>query len=185
MASRVLYPPTVNSYMPAFVAGSSAYCRVYFSLSKFNSSSDFKSVHISVTKQDSGASVVNTENGSNRFRATGIIIPKQENDIVVQVAENLFYVDILNEDISNGWTSGWIYKIQLRLSSIECELSDGIGLADWINANASNFSEWSTICVIKAIGINNITIPTFISKVEIIPFNLLLQISFCFSFNLI
>ena len=161
MASRVLYPPTVNSYMPAFVAGSSAYCRVYFSLSKFNSSSDFKSVHISVTKQDSGASVVNTENGSNRFRATGIIIPKQGNDIVVQVAENLFYVDILNEDISNGWTSGWIYKIQLRLSSIECELSDGIGLADWINANASNFSEWSTICVIKAIGINNITIPAF------------------------
>ena len=161
MASRVLYPPTLNNYMPAFIAGSSAYCRVYFSLSKFNSSSDFKSVHISVTKQDSGASVVNTENGSNRFRATGIIIPKQGNDIVVQVAENLFYVDILNEDIANGWTSGWIYKIQLRLSSIECELSDGIGLADWINANASNFSEWSTICVIKVIGINNITIPTF------------------------
>jgi hypothetical protein len=136
MASRVLYPPVVNSYMPAFVASvksateteyrNNTYCRVYFSLSKFNASSDFKSVHISVTKQDSGSSVVNTTNGEGRFRATGIIIPKKNNNVIVQVPdkENLFYVDILNEDIRDGWTAGWIYKIQLRLSSIECGLDE-------------------------------------------------------------
>lgn len=162
MASRFLYPPTVNNYMPAFVAGDNSFCRVYFSLSKFNSSSDFKSVHISITKQDTGTSVVNTNDGSFRLRATGIIIPKAGNNIAVKVAENLFYIDILNEDIEKGWIAGWIYKIQLRLSTIECNLENSeVGLADWLNANANNFSEWSTVCIVKAIGENNITIPTF------------------------
>ena len=31
----------------------------------------------------------------------------------------------------------------------------------WLNANANNFSEWSTVCTIKAIGENQITIPNF------------------------
>ena len=53
MASRVLYPCIVDSYMPAFKAGNTS-CRVYFSLSKFNGSSDFSSVHISVVKQNTG-----------------------------------------------------------------------------------------------------------------------------------
>ena len=163
MASKVLYPPVVDSYMPAFVAGEGARCRVYFSLSKFNSSSDFKSVHISVIKQGSGTSIVNKENNeqSGRYRATGIIVPK--NDIIGQEGENLYYVDILSEDIQNKkWTVGNIYKVQLRLSSVNYNPGSNENdnpLAVWLQENGDKFSEWSTVCTIKAIGVNNITIP--------------------------
>ena len=54
MASYVLYPPIVDGYMPSFVAGNNSYCRVYFSLSKFNSEADFENVQVSITKQTTG-----------------------------------------------------------------------------------------------------------------------------------
>lgn len=154
MASKVLYPPIVNSYMPAFVAKEGAICRVYFSLSKFNSRSDFQSVHISVTKQGSGASVVKKQDAAPRYRITGIIL----NAKPVKVESNLYYVDILSEDVGK-WEVGWIYKVQIRFSMVDYE--GVVTQPTWLNANASNFSEWSTVCTIKTIGKNQITIPMF------------------------
>lgn len=154
MASKVLYPPIVDSYMPAFVAKKNASCRVYFSLSKFNASSDFKTVHVSITKQGSGVSVVNKVDNASRYRVTGIIL----NVVPIKMNDNLYYIDILSEDVKE-WTVGWIYKVQIRLSSVDY---DGmISQPAWLNANANNFSEWSTVCTIKAIGENQITIPNF------------------------
>ena len=44
MASSVLYAPTVDTYMPAFLAAGNgtgeASCKIYFSLSKFNTIND-------------------------------------------------------------------------------------------------------------------------------------------------
>lgn len=170
MASASLYPPSVDSYAAAFVAsGDSAYCRLYFSLSKVSTStSPIKSVHVSIVKQSSGQSVVNkTDNITlGRYRSTGIIIINTA-PIAVPDKDNLFYVDILNQDIKDGWTVGWIYKIQIRLSSV---IYPGtMGQAAWLNANAHNFSEWSTYCTTKAIGLPRITIPVmknFDSDVE-------------------
>ena len=168
MASKTLYPPILDTYMPAFVAKEGATCSVYFSLSKFNSSSDFDSVHISVIKQGSGTSVVNKSNGNaneeqQRYRATGIILVAKTQ--ITKVGDNLFCVEIKNEDILNGWTTGWIYKIQLRLSNVPVPKKEDIdgsgGLAGWLSINGHNFSEWSTVCTIKAIGGNEITIPAF------------------------
>ena len=87
MASRVLYPPIVDSYMPAFNANDKA-CRIYFSLSKFNSSTDMTSVQATVVKQSTGMSVVNTTDGDNRYRSTGIIL----NIPFTQISDNLFYI---------------------------------------------------------------------------------------------
>ena len=42
MASLTLYPPIVESSMPAFIAKKDAVCRVYFSLSQFNTRNHFK-----------------------------------------------------------------------------------------------------------------------------------------------
>lgn len=161
MASKVIYPPTVSSYIPAFENGPNAVCRVYFSLSKFNSRADFQSVHISVTKQGSGASVVNKQDAPPRYRATGIILNAQ----AIQVESNLYYVDITSEDVkqsnnqNKSWETGWIYKIQIRLSGVNY---DGVTKqSSWINDNANNFSEWSTVCVTKVIGVNKVTIPLF------------------------
>jgi hypothetical protein len=165
MASTGLYAPTIDTSMPAFIAVGEAYCRVYFSLSKFSSStSAIKSVHVSVVKQSSGQSVVNkTDNASkDRFRSSGIIIINSAPKPVENV-ENYYYIDVFNEDIKSGdsigWQPGWIYKIQLRLS--EVTYSGTPGQAAWLVAEASNFSEWSTYCTVKATGLPQIKIPAF------------------------
>ena len=162
MASTTLFPPIVDSYTSAFIAsGGSAYCRVYYSLSKFSSSVDnIKSIHFSIVKQSSGQSVVNRkENSEGRYRSTGIVVLNTK-PIAVSGQENLYYTDILNEDIKGGWTPGWMYKIQIRFGT--SAYTDGtIGLASWLNLNANNFSEWSTYTVTKAIGKPVITIPNF------------------------
>lgn len=161
MASSNLYPPTVEKYASAFIAKEGSTCRIYFSLSKISASIDsVKAMHVSIIKQSSGMSVVNKVDNTElgRYRKSGIIMI---NNIPTPVPnkENLYYVDLLNEDIVGGWTAGWIYKIQIRLSS---ELFDeSIGQAEWMGQfkHASNFSEWSTYCTIKAIGEPKITIP--------------------------
>lgn len=169
MSSKVLYPPVLDSYMPAFQAGDKSYCRVYFSLSKFNASIDFMSVHISIMKQSNGLNVVNPIDseveGEFRYRSTGIIINAQPKPVAGE--DNLFYVDIYNEELSSedktigfgyhGWIPGWIYKIQIRLSPINYDGSTG--QAAWLNENAMKFSEWSTVCTVKAIGKMDLIIP--------------------------
>lgn len=162
MSSKTIYPPIVDSYMPAFKAGNTP-CRVYFSLSKFNGSSDFTSVHISVVKQNTGMNVVkttdNTETG--RYRSTGIIINAKPTKVLTE--ENLYYVEITDDDLSSvsgsysGWIPGWIYKIQIRLSARDYDGT--IGQAAWLNNNAIYFSEWSTICIVKATGRIDYEIP--------------------------
>ncbi len=174
MASVSIYPPTVPSYVAAFVksgeTGESCTCRLYYSLSKFSSStSNINGIHISVVKQSSGKSVVNTKKDdpdAGRYRATGIII-LNTTPIAVKDASNLYYVDILNEDIKGGWETGVIYKIQIRLSSVA--YTEKIGQTAWLNAQGNNFSEWSTYCTTKTIGVPVIKVPlmkNFDSSVE-------------------
>ena len=156
MASRTLYPPSIASSLPAFMA-SSEVVKIPISFSKFNNTIDFTSAHISIMKKDTGTSVVNTEDDlvNGRYRATGIIL----NVPVLSSIENgitTYYVEIKSSDLNSkvhdfsGWIPGWFYKVQVRLSSVNYP-GEG-GQQAWLNANASNFSEWSTVCIIKSIG---------------------------------
>jgi hypothetical protein len=165
MASTGLYAPTLDTSMPAFIALGESYCRVYFSLSKFStSSSTIKSVHVSVVKQSTGQSVINkTDNAEKgRYRSSGILIINSAPRAVEDV-DNYYYVDVLNEDIKSGdtvgWQPGWLYKIQLRLSEVQYQGTPG--QAAWLVAQASNFSEWSAYCTVKATGQPKIVIPLF------------------------
>lgn len=165
MASSTIYAPIVDSYVPAFIAsGGTGTCRLYFSLSKYSTSSIIKSVHVSVIRQTTGQSVVRKSDSasSGRYRSTGIIII---NSAPIKVADqsNLYYVDITGDDVQagdeDGWYPGWIYKLQVRLSSVA--YPGGIGQSAWLTANGNNFSEWSTYCTAKATGQPNISIPLF------------------------
>lgn len=167
MASYTLYPPIVDESMPAFVAGDNSYCRIYFSLSKFNSSIDFKNAQVSITKQSTGEKVVNAVDGiitydtsktAKVYRSAGIII---DMPVICQSQdENIYYIDIdnsnlnTNDQVYNGWVAGIIYKIQLRLSTVSYadDNPNEYGQSTWLNAYASEFSEWSTVCVVKPIG---------------------------------
>ena len=178
MASSTLYPPVIDDFRPAFPASIADDDNLfYFSLSKFNATKDVASIHVSVVKQDTGMNVVKAVDdpipeGATpeaiekiHFRGTGIItnvayskIDGEENLYSFVIPKSDLYVkDNTDGNSYQGWIPGWIYKIQIRLSSVNYDGS--IPLAEWLNRNASNFSEWSTVCVTKAIGNIGVNIP--------------------------
>lgn len=153
MPSKVLYPPIVDSYMPAFKASSGS-VNIYYKLSKFNASTDFKTVQVSILRQGSGANIVNTNNDSEnaRYRATGIIINIKRQP--VQDENNLYCITLNTSDLKDGaWNPGWVYKVQIRLSNAdEIEKDISFDQAQWLVDHSNEFSEWSTVCILKAIG---------------------------------
>ena len=172
MASRTLYPPLVNSYEPAFVAiaGSNSSLRVYFSLSSLSNITTVGpdlTVHAQIYRQD-GVKVVKTTNDT-RYRATGIILNLVP--LKSELADNLYYITINSSDLKssvtlggtvyNGWIPGWIYKIQLRLSTVTYNPNLQPKQEIWLQENSDNFSEWSTICFAKAISPMIVQIPIF------------------------
>ena len=149
MASYTLYPPVVENYIPAFLLEDQK-ITIQFSLSNLNSLNYFTSVHAVVYDAKAGKSIVNLSDGEGHYRKTGIILNLAYRDL----GDNLYEVDILKEDIlSSAWNNaGLNYKIQLRLSTMNYDPDSGVGQADWINANAGAFSEWSSAIYTKSIA---------------------------------
>ena len=158
MASTILYPPIVESTVPAIIAEENSKCRIYFSLSRFNVSDDIKNAHISIYKQDSGLNIVNKIDSDNRYRASGIILNVPVYKVTSE--DNKYYIEIINNDIVDGWQLGWVYKVQIRLSSEKYDNSTN--QVAWLNTFSQSFSEWSTSCIFKAIGASNFTIPNYV-----------------------
>ena len=178
MASKLWYPPIVNDSEPAFIEKA----RIYFSFNKYNiadlsnlSIADNKITnlwtHISVVDKETGKTLVNqTTDNTNieepHVRNSGIIV----NTVINQVSENqnLFYVEIEDRDIRGGWSQNLKpLKVQIRLSEKKYNLGvdgDGSNIESWLNKTIQNestlvetpigdfFSEWSTVCIIKAIN---------------------------------
>lgn len=172
MASRTLYPPIVNSFEPAFVAGSQSQVKIYFSLSSLSviPNGSELTVHASIMRKD-GVKVLNTANdvSAGRYRATGILlnlVPQRDESM----GDNYYYITINNEDLKSqvtlsgttytGWIPGWIYKIQLRLSTVTYP-GGSVKQAAWLQEYSNSFSEWSTICYTKAIAEMALQIPLF------------------------
>ena len=178
MASKLWYPPIVNDSEPAFIEKA----RIYFSFNKYNIAdlSNLSIVnnkitnlwtHISVVDKETGKTLVNQTTDSTNIeephvRNSGIIV----NTVINQVSENqnLFYVEIEDRDIRGGWSQNLKpLKVQIRLSEQKYNIGvdgDGSNIESWLNKTIQNestlvetpigdfFSEWSTVCIIKAIN---------------------------------
>ena len=160
MASHTIYAPTVNSYEPAF--NEKGTCIVYFVLSDYNTRSDVQYVHASVVKASTNHNVVNTARDSSDevFTNAGIILNLDINE--ADGKHGLYYTKIKSDyiyDNKAGWNKGSIYRIQLRLTKEECLGGDASQQTAWLNANANEFSEWSTTITTKAIGDDSVDIP--------------------------
>ena len=151
MASRILYPPVIADYIPAFIPGEGDLgCRIPFTLSRFNVNEDFESIHVSIVKQDNNLSVINDVDDGTRYRRNGKIIlnvPTKIREGETDPSKREF--QILNNDIKNGWITGTTYKVQIRLSERNCPSSSQNSQAAQLNDKASSFSEQSTVCIIK------------------------------------
>lgn len=159
-----LYPPIIQTWMPAFVRTSP--CRVYFSLSDYNSIEDIRNAQVIVNYQNNNLSALKTSQYPAGIKITNIDI---DNNIE---GNNKYYITILPEDLDGGFELNQFYKIQIRFTSKDAEiLSDQSQIAPWLVNNQQYFSEWSTVCIIKGIEQPLIYIKGFDNQDEQITFN--------------
>lgn len=148
---NTLYPPQINTFMPAFVNTQDAY--VYFSLSPYNDTTEIKRVHISVTNQLTNDNVLND--------ASGILIT----DLMLNENTGMSYVVIPYSSIKNGWGINQFYKVQIRFDSYEGDAyKEGMSsslLNSYLIDYRAYFSEWSSVCLIRPILQPNIKLRTF------------------------
>lgn len=144
MAGIILYPPVVDTYMPAFIANcADAKCNIYFSLSKYNSLNDIKSVWVSVNNQFTNETVLANPLGLKAISGAPQVDETREGD-------DKYYITLNKEDLKDGeWALNQLYKVQIRFCSEDPGSSPTMA---WMTQNTEFFSEWSTVCLIQGIA---------------------------------
>ena len=162
MAYLNLYPPVVDTYMPAFTVTEN--CRIYFSLSPYNNIADIKYAQVSIVYQQSNLSALSKDYKND------IKVCKIQIDNNVTNSNKKYYIQIDAQDLTNGFTINTYYKVQIRFTHKDAaNLPSMAGYnntyqetAAWLMQNAQYFSEWSTVCLIRAISVPNIEVADYI-----------------------
>ena len=157
-----LYPPIVDTYMPAFLVGSSDIqkntCRVYFSISLYNSLNDIKNAQVTVANQNTNLSVLDKSKYPCDIMLTDI-----KTDLT-RVSDDKYYIEIKTSDIEEGFQINQYYKVQIRFTAAEAtqvSLDTPQAIDSWLAANLSNFSEWSTVCLVRGISVPSLNMAGF------------------------
>ena len=157
MAGNVLsnlYPPIIESYMPAFLRTQG--CRIYFSISNFNSYNDIRSnAQVTVKNQNSNASVLKKSEYPNGIKICNVIEDTEIED------DYKYYIQLDPTDLEKGFELNQYYKVQIRFTDAALSKPDKSIEGQWLAANTAYFSEWSTICLIKGISKPTVTIHNF------------------------
>lgn len=155
-----LYPPIFKkAYVPAFAKENPEGCKIYFSLSVYNSLSDLAKyegsnniadlVQVSIQNQNTNYSALDL----NKYK-TGIMFTSMQ----VQsnrTSDDKYYITIHSDDLADtkGFLPGQYYKLQIRFTSRYVTSKPAPKEVDesWINGNLANFSEWSQVVLLKGI----------------------------------
>ncbi len=162
-----LFPPVLDVYMPAFLINSSDIqkniCRVYFSISAYNNLSEIKNIQVTVTNQNTNISVLNRTN-----YPCEIMLSEVKTDLT-RDSDDKYYVEIKSSDIEGGFQINQYYKVQLRFTGADAanvDLTLPQAIDSWLTANLSNFSEWSTVCLVRGISTPTLSILGFDSTAD-------------------
>lgn len=141
-----LFPPVIKDTQVPFLRTES--CRIYFSLSSFNSFSEIK--HAQVT-------LINQENNQTAFKSStwplGIkFIPSSNIAIDAEATDDYkYYISISSSQVlNNQFELNRFYKVQIRFG--DNNLPQISPTATWVNANIDHFSQWSSVSLIKGIS---------------------------------
>ena len=166
-----LYPPITDTYMPAFLIDSNTdkdTCRVYFSLSLYNKIEDINRLNTQVTvvHQDTNANVLNKTMYPSAIAIKEI---KEEPD---RETDDKYYIEIYKTDLEDGnFNINMYYKVQIRFTGSNVPNAPKSGnsypIDEWLAANQANFSEWSTICLVRSISTPTLELEGFNSASEI------------------
>lgn len=132
-----LYPPIVESSIPAFPQGST--CIFPYTISKYNDTIDVKHVQVSVCYQDSGKSALNPTAYPHEI----LFANRGVSDTAIFIPSSA---------LAEGWKQGKIYKIQLRFGTEILPSTNPS--SSWISQQIEKgtFSEWSAVTIVKVTG---------------------------------
>ena len=140
-----LYPPIVDTYMPAFINDDA--CTVYFSLSSYNSLEDIKGLQFTVKRQASNVTAL--RDGKQMITLDVNKIQKTLNEM----GEIQYSFVIKSSLIQDGkFDINTYYKVQVRfIDKLVTMLPSDENIDAWNKDHLSNLSEWSTACLIRGI----------------------------------
>ena len=160
IAEGGLFPPIIQAYLPAIaIKNEEPFITIPYNTSEYNTLSDIKSIQISITRQSNYDSLFD----KNKYRRGIYVI----NNTSLTSEDNTL---IISKDILNMSQLSYneYYKVQLRFSKIPCPINAEPGQACLIGeqlslylldeSNLTQFSEWSTVCLIRFIAPPVITI---------------------------
>jgi len=169
-----LYPPMVDTFMPAFPYDD--YAEINFTISPYNTAQTINYLHVTLVNQKTNQSVFSTES-SNYPETTSLIngiwiLPfvitdgNQQNDAIsftdrngiihpyleVNDAENFCTLRIPAAMLKNErFVVDNYYKIQLRFDSYSGDTGFQPSDSSYLSDKRAYFSEWSSVCLLKAI----------------------------------
>lgn len=167
-----IYPPIVDTYMPAFPIISdkfnkekqTATIRIYFGISAYNSYEQISDcIQVTVRNQYTNQSLLNATNGIKVFTSKdkdkfGIDETVSGNNKYYITLTEEDFISLDNEDLKK-FTINQYMKAQIRFTKKgEATNAKNIGTIDWFNEQINNFSEWSTVCLLRPISQPNVYI---------------------------
>ena len=120
----ILYPPLVNTSLPAFAADTEE-IKFYYKLPNTMGSAVGLSLYYTIVNQSSNDSVL---------KASDTMVNGAEEANINTDDNGELYFIINKNSIEGGWKPGNIYKVQLR----------------FYNMANNSYSEWSSVCYLKA-----------------------------------
>lgn len=141
-----LYPPVfVQSFMPAFIYTEP--CRVYFSISDYNSISDINTsaVQVSIRYQKTNRNALASSYPSGIKLTTLELDPNKQ-------SKDKYFITINPSNIQGGFELDAYYKIQIRFTDSQVSTPSSQGIDGWLSNNIEHFSEWSQVVLIRGIS---------------------------------
>ena len=155
-----LYPPIVDTYAPAFLVDSGTnkdICRIYFTLSQFNTMEDIANIQVTVRSQYTNLSVLDKSKYPSEIMITNI---KED---TTKTSDDRYYIELNKTDIQGGkFEINQYYKVQMRFTHKDAPAAPSNQALDaWLAANINLFSEWSTVCLIRGISAPQLAVSGF------------------------
>ena len=152
MADITLYPPIVDTCAPVFLKTSESTCKIWFSYSPYMETltDKIKShifMQVSINDQKTNKTVLSAKEWSTGI---GLFEIHDAPEGTKEFAAEMKYIEITDKDIKGGFTTKTIYKAQLRFLYANT-LADAIELTQRGSATRSDYSEWSTVTLLKCI----------------------------------
>lgn len=161
IAEGGLFPPIIDAYLPGInvktvILDEPRKLKIKYNTSPYNNLEDIKSVHISITRQSDYTSLFRKDNYPRGVYVVNHTPISEDDEIEIDGLSCLQLQQLAYNEY---------YKVQVRLSKIYCPTVEpgesppaqpltGQELSNYLvnEDNLSNFSEWSTVCLIRFIA---------------------------------